>query len=159
MKNYNNENVSYLTQLLGEERWNAYLTASIALANGNPVTDEEWKAHETVINYLDAMEGFGDNRWWTSNDKKVVGYYQLLNPLLLVDFSKFHESVEALLQRSVWTHEFGLNWEGLKAEAERAFHGETDTEEQRGDAIRNSFEQLANFCEENNKPLLGVVVE
>lgn len=28
----------------------------------------------------------------------------------------FHEAVEKALGRPVWTHEFGLNWDGLKKE-------------------------------------------
>ena len=101
------------------------------------------------------MEKFGDNRWWTSEDKKVLGYYQLMNPILLVPFDKFHEALEFLLGRPVWTHEMGLNYEGLKAEAERAFNGTQDSDEQKAESIKKSFEQLADL----GKPVIGVVVE
>ena len=43
----------------------------------------------------------------------------------------------------------------LKAEAERAFKGTQDSEEQKAEAIKKSFEQLADL----GKPVIGVVVE
>ena len=39
----------------------------------------------------------------------------------------------------------GLNYEGLKAEAERAFKGTQDSEEQKAESIKKSFEQLGAF--------------
>ena len=101
------------------------------------------------------MEKFGDNRWWLSKDKRVLGYYQLMNPYLLVSFDEFHEALGFLLGRSVSTHEMGLNYEGLKAEAERAFKGMQDSEEQKAESIKKSFKQLADL----GKPVIGVVVE
>ena len=46
-----------------------------------------------------------------SNDKIVK--HQLLQKRLMMDFSKFHEAIEKVLNRPVYTHEFGLNYEGL----------------------------------------------
>jgi len=122
MKPHDNENIKYLSQLLGTEQWNAYLSAADAFASGRPFTGAEEKAYDCVMNCLTAMERFGKNRWWKSSDLKTIGYYQLLNPTLLVDFSKFHEAIELLLQRPVFTSEIGLNWDSLRAEAEKAFH-------------------------------------
>lgn len=34
-----------------------------------------------------------------------------------VPFSKMHARIEALVGRPVWTHEMGLNWDGLVREA------------------------------------------
>lgn len=50
---------------------------------------------------------------------------------------------------------WGLNYEGLKAEAERAFKGTQDSEEQKAESIKKSFEQLADL----GKPVIGVVVD
>lgn len=42
--------------------------------------------------------------------------FQLFEPLLCMPFDIFHEAVEKTLNRSVFTHEFGLNWKGLQKE-------------------------------------------
>jgi len=34
-----------------------------------------------------------------------------------IEFDKIHQRLEELVGRPVWTHEFGLNWEGLIQEA------------------------------------------
>lgn len=34
-----------------------------------------------------------------------------------IEFSKIHKRLEELVGRPVWTHEFGLNWDGLIQEA------------------------------------------
>jgi hypothetical protein len=36
-----------------------------------------------------------------------------LGESLEIPFARVHERIEQLLGRPVWTHEFGLNWEGL----------------------------------------------
>lgn len=118
-------------------------------------TSEDEETYKRVKKCLEQMERFGNNHWWTSKDKKVLGYYQLMNPILLVPFDKFHEALEFLLGRPVWTHEMGLNYEGLKAEAERAFNGTQDSNEQKAESIKKSFEQLADL----GKPLTYVVVD
>lgn len=149
---FNEENIKYLRGILGDEKVDTFLAIGDEPERG---TSEDQKAIETVKNCLEQMEKFGDNRWWTSEDKKVLGYYQLMNPVLLVSFDKFHEALEFLLGRPVWTHEMGLNYEGLKAEAERAFKGAQDSEEQKAESIKKSFEQLAGL----GKPVIGVVVK
>jgi hypothetical protein len=121
MQSYNNENMDYLAQLLGEEQWCTYLNAVDALSTGKTITDNQQKICDLAINCLNAMEEFGDNRWWTSNDLRVIGYYQLMSPVMLVEFPKFHKAVETLLQRPILTHEFAQNWDGMKAETEKAF--------------------------------------
>lgn len=118
-------------------------------------TSEDEETYKRVKKCLEQMERFGNNHWWTSKDKKVLGYYQLMNPILLVPFDKFHEALEFLLGCPVWTHEMGLNYEGLKAEAERAFNGTQDSNEQKAESIKKSFEQLADL----GKPLTYVVVD
>ena len=74
---------------------------------------------------------------------------------MLVSFDKFHEALEFLLGRPVWTHEMGFNYEKLKSEAERAFKSAQDSEEQKAESIKKSFKQLADL----GKPVIGVVVK
>lgn len=149
---FNEENIKYLRGLLGDERIDTFLSIGKEPDRG---TSEDQETCETVEKCLEQMEKFGDNRWWLSKDKRVLGYYQLMNPYLLISFDEFHEALEFLLGRSVSTYEMGLNYEGLKAEAERAFKGMQDSEEQKAASIEKSFGQLADL----GKPVIGVVVE
>lgn len=43
--------------------------------------------------------------WETWTDEEIVKF-QLFTPLLCMPFDKFHEAVEIVLNRPVWTHEF-----------------------------------------------------
>lgn len=42
--------------------------------------------------------------------------FQLFEEVLCMPFDVFHEAIEKTLGRPVFTHEFGLNLEGLKRE-------------------------------------------
>lgn len=50
---------------------------------------------------------------WESWDDKTLATFQLLQDRLCVDFSRFHAAIEKTLGRPVYTHEFGLNRDGL----------------------------------------------
>jgi hypothetical protein len=119
----NDENLDYLAHRLDEEQLTACSKALDALAGGKSLTEKQQKAFDLTINSLNEMERFGENRWWTSDDLRVVSYYQFMSPVMLVPFPKFHEAAEFLLQRPILTHEFAQNWDGMKAEAEKAFSG------------------------------------
>jgi hypothetical protein len=54
--------------------------------------------------------------WWVGKSSRDLAMFQLHEPLLCMPFDVFHKAVEEALQRPVFTHEFGLNWEGLKKE-------------------------------------------
>lgn len=151
-RTFNEENIKYVRSILGDEKVDTFFRIGEETDKASPEDQETCK---TVKKCLEQMEKFGDNRWWISEDKKVLGYYQLMNPVLLVSFDKFHEALEFLLGRPVWTHEMGLNYEGLKKEAERAFNGTPDSDEQKAESIKKSFEQLADL----GKPVVGVVVD
>ena len=56
--------------------------------------------------------------WWLSDDATLIARYQLYEPRLAVLFSVFHEGVEKLLGRPVWTHEFA-DVKRLQRELER----------------------------------------
>lgn len=149
---FNEKNIKYLRGILGDYKVDTFLRFEATTEN---TTSEDEETYKRVKKCLEQMERFDNNHWWTSKDKKVLGYYQLMNPILLVPFDKFHEALEFLLGLPVWTHEMGLNYEGLKAEAERAFNGTQDSNEQKAESIKKSFEQLADL----GKPLTYVVVD
>ena len=60
----------------------------------------------------------GERKGWEPWTYKMRAVFQLRQRRLCMPFDVFHEAVEKTLQRPVFTHEFGLNWEGLLAEAE-----------------------------------------
>lgn len=56
---------------------------------------------------LQAMEKYGENHWWEpGTEQQKLAYFQTMEPILLVAFGTYHEAVEKLLGRGVWTHEF-----------------------------------------------------
>lgn len=75
---------------------------------------------------LEAMEKYQSNHWWEIGvDERTFAYYQMLEPVMLCNsFSRFHAAVEHLLGHPVWTHEFGVAYETLCQEAERAYSGQ-----------------------------------
>lgn len=157
-KKLNLEHIEYLKGIFGEADIKKFLRMKELRADtlerwlrSNP---EDRKMHDRVQKCLNQMQKSGDNCWWASKDKRELGYYQLMNPILLVPFDKFHEALEFLLGRPVWTHEMGLNYKGLVEEARRAFGGNQDSEEQRAESVQKSFEQLAEL----GKPVIGVVM-
>ena len=60
-----------------------------------------------------AIAESGEWREWP--DRELVGF-QLFQDRLCMDFSYFHEKLEQVLGRPVFTHEMGLNRDGLIAE-------------------------------------------
>lgn len=69
---------------------------------------------------LEAMEKYGDNQWWLSDDPKVRAYYQVNEPLLLLSsVPQFREDLDKLLNRPVFTHD--LVSPKFKQEVERAW--------------------------------------
>ena len=53
---------------------------------------------------------------WDDKTYRERAEFQMIVEELSMPFSVFHEAIEKTLGRPVWTHEFGLNWEGIAAE-------------------------------------------
>lgn len=58
----------------------------------------------------------GKSEWWKHIPIEEAAMFQLHEPLLCMPFALFHEGIEKLLGRSVWTHEFAFP-ENLQEEA------------------------------------------
>jgi len=56
---------------------------------------------------------FGERKAYESMTDRAKAEFQLRQDKLCMPFSVFHEAVEKTLGRPVYTHEFGLNREGL----------------------------------------------
>jgi len=59
---------------------------------------------------------FSENKLYENMTYRQIAEFQMEQDLLCVPFDLFHESMEKALGRPVFTHEFGLNIEGLKKE-------------------------------------------
>ncbi len=54
-----------------------------------------------------------ESRFWENLDAHERAKFQLWARKLCMPFDVFHKAIEEALGRPVWTHEFGLNWDGL----------------------------------------------
>lgn len=59
---------------------------------------------------------FGASNAWETLSHRERACLQMRQRLLCMPFDVFHEAMEKALGRPVWTHEFGLNGDGLRAE-------------------------------------------
>ena len=57
-----------------------------------------------------------ESKFWETLSFEERAKFQLFEPLLCMPIDIFHEAIEKTLGRGVYTHEFGLNMEGLKKE-------------------------------------------
>lgn len=56
--------------------------------------------------------------WWKGLSAQEVVAFQLYEDCLCMPFAEFHKAITEVLGRPVYTHEFGLNRDGLMAEFE-----------------------------------------
>lgn len=57
-----------------------------------------------------------ETKFWEGMTQRQIAEFQMCEEKLCMPFSVFHEAVEKTLGRPVYTHEFGLNFQGLKDE-------------------------------------------
>jgi hypothetical protein len=57
-----------------------------------------------------------ESGWWRGLPADAIASFQLFEEKLCMDFADFHAAVETALGRPVFTHEFGLDIDGLKHE-------------------------------------------
>ena len=63
----------------------------------------------------EAIKIYESGIWKDWSDEDLVAF-QLFQEKLCVPFDIFHKAIEKVLGRPVFTHEFGLNYDGLVAE-------------------------------------------
>lgn len=56
------------------------------------------------------------SKFWEPMSFRERAVFQINERLLCMPFDVFHEAVEKTIGRPVFTHEFGLNYEGIKNE-------------------------------------------
>jgi hypothetical protein len=84
-----------------------------------------------------------ESGWWMGKTAREICMFQLFEPRLCMPFGKFHEAVTEALGRPVYTHEFGLNVEGLQAEL-------------LGDKEAPTFEEIIQMIPEAKRIILQV---
>lgn len=57
-----------------------------------------------------------ESGFWKDMTHREIAMFQMFEEKLCMPFEVFHEAVEKTLRRPVYTHEFGINYEGLKKE-------------------------------------------
>jgi len=56
------------------------------------------------------------HQWWLLKSPRDIVDFQLFTAELCMPFGEFHKALEEVLGRSVFTHEFGFNLDGLMQE-------------------------------------------
>ena len=57
-----------------------------------------------------------ESKWWVGKSPEEICDVQLFTEELCMPFGDFHKAITDALGRDVYTHEFGLNYDGLVAE-------------------------------------------
>ena len=65
---------------------------------------------------LEAALAMEKTHWWETASAREIAMFQMFEGRLVCPFDVFQQAVEDTLKRPVWTHEFGMNVEGLKKE-------------------------------------------
>ncbi len=76
-------------------------------------TEPVWS--ENQLSKEQAVAFFDSKAWEQMTDRQIVEL-QLFTERLCIPFGRFHQAIEAVLGRSVWTHEFVLNLVGIQQE-------------------------------------------
>lgn len=115
------------------------------------------RVEETILKYP-------NNKWWRSSDPVEIAKYQIFEEILMVKFDIFHEGIEKLLGRPVFTYEFGMNYEGLKKEATKAISllesGESleTSSNYKAEKVQESVNLLSDYCDKKGKKLRVIEV-
>jgi hypothetical protein len=78
---------------------------------------------------------------WTNEE---IVRFQLFQEKLCMDFSRFHEALEKVLGRPVFSHEFSKNYDGIVSE----FLGEKDSP---------TFEEIIELIPKDKRVVIGVI--
>jgi len=96
---------------------------------------------EDTVTKEQAIE-LAQSGWWKDKTPHEIVSFQLYEKLLCMDFGDFHEAVEKVLDRPVWTHEFGSQGH-LKEEFE-------------GKCGKPSFEDILNLLPKDKTIVVGI---
>jgi hypothetical protein len=116
----------------------------MADGNGDRTVDPE----ELAVRVKATKAKYGSLHWWEPGfDPLEMAWYQLNEPVLLVDFGRFQLALDRLLGRPVWVHELAVCLEELRAEAARVRAGNPLTDEEKAAAIMLGLRRLMERTE------------
>lgn len=84
---------------------------------------------------------FSKSEAWKNWSARQIAEFQMEQDRLCVPFDVFHKTIEEALGRPVYTHEFGLNREGLRKE----LYGEKEPP---------TLEEIINLIPEDKRVLI-----
>ena len=82
-----------------------------------------------------------ESHWWELCDAREIAEFQLFTTELCCPFDVFQNALEESLGRSVWTHELGLNYDGLVSEF-------------LGDRMAPSLDDIINLIPEDKRVIV-----
>lgn len=82
----------------------------------NEITPAAQPARKRISIGRDAAIALASSDHWIGKTAREIAEFQLFTNELSMDFSLFHKSLEESLGRPVFTHEMGLDYEGLVRE-------------------------------------------
>lgn len=84
----------------------------------------------------------GGSNWWHGLSAREIASFQLFTTEMCLPFGEFHKALEESLARPAWTHELGMNFDGIVAE----FLGEKDAP---------TMEEILNLIPEEKRIVLA----
>jgi len=100
------------------------------------------KTYQRSIGKEKAIE-LAESGWWKEKSAREIAHFQLFMAELCMPFSEFHKAVEKSLGRSVLTHEFGMNYDGICSE----FLGEKEPP---------TMEEIINMIPEEKRIIINI---
>lgn len=90
----------------------------------------------------DQAINFAESKAFSNMSYREIAEFQINQKKLCMPFSIFHKAVEKTIERPVFTHEFGLNSDGIKAEI-------------MGSKPPPSFEEIINLIPKEKLIIIG----
>jgi RNAse (barnase) inhibitor barstar len=77
----------------------------------NPEINEQFSKQNSLGR--EQAIALSDTEWWKTKTHREIAEFQMQTSELCCPFDVFHEAIEKTLGRPVFTHELGLNFDGL----------------------------------------------
>lgn len=84
-----------------------------------------------------------ESKWWEGKTHREIVEFQMLTKELCMPFPIFHEALEKTIGRPVFTHELGLNFDGIM---EELFDGKAPP----------TFEEIMNLIPEEKRTFIQI---
>lgn len=86
-----------------------------SIAGKLPKYDSKEQQIKSIVN---TMKKYGDNHWWENKDPRILAYWQVNEPMLIIPWDIFDSGLQNLLGRKVTDKEYAFDVPQLKLEAE-----------------------------------------